>query len=116
MTMVEVTPPEAVRVAAREFGALGEETFLYEYGYGQRATVLRCSMGGCTLPGLFLERHTGTSTLTSDRLLILISAGRPRLPRNCASSGLKSGGLATITRGDDKAPHIAGWHAPPGVA
>ena len=34
MTMAEVTSPEAVRGAAREFDALGEEAFLYEYGYG----------------------------------------------------------------------------------
>ena len=33
MTMAEVTSPEAVRAAAREFDALGEDAFLYEYGY-----------------------------------------------------------------------------------
>jgi hypothetical protein len=32
--MAEVTSPEAVRAAAREFDALGEEAFLYEYGCG----------------------------------------------------------------------------------
>ena len=31
--MAEVTSPEAVRAAAREFNALGEEAFLYEYGF-----------------------------------------------------------------------------------
>ena len=34
MTMAEVTSPQAVRAAAREFDALGEEAFLYEYGFG----------------------------------------------------------------------------------
>lgn len=34
MTIAEVTSPEAVRAAAREFDALGEEAFLYEYGFG----------------------------------------------------------------------------------
>lgn len=34
MTVAEVTSPEAVRAAAREFDALGEEAFLYEYGFG----------------------------------------------------------------------------------
>ena len=32
--MAEVTSPEAVRAAAREFDALGEDAFLYEYGLG----------------------------------------------------------------------------------
>lgn len=40
MTMAEITSPEAVQAAAREFDALGEDAFLYEYGFGQRATVL----------------------------------------------------------------------------
>ena len=34
MTVSQVTSPEAVRAAAREFDALGEEAFLYEYGFG----------------------------------------------------------------------------------
>ena len=34
MTIAEVTSPEAVRAAAREFDALGEDAFLYEYGFG----------------------------------------------------------------------------------
>jgi len=34
MNIAEVTSPEAVRAAAREFDALGEEAFLYEYGFG----------------------------------------------------------------------------------
>lgn len=34
MTTAEVTSPDAVRAAAREFDALGEDAFLYEYGYG----------------------------------------------------------------------------------
>ena len=34
MTIAEVTSPEAVRAAAREFDALGEDAFLYEYGLG----------------------------------------------------------------------------------
>ena len=33
MTIAEVTSTEAVRAAAREFDALGEEAFLYEYGF-----------------------------------------------------------------------------------
>jgi hypothetical protein len=33
MTIPEVTSPAAVRAAAREFDALGEEAFLYEYGF-----------------------------------------------------------------------------------
>jgi hypothetical protein len=33
MTMAQVTSTEAVRAAAREFDALGEEAFLYEYGF-----------------------------------------------------------------------------------
>jgi 5-methylcytosine-specific restriction protein A len=32
--MAEVTSREAVRAAAREFDALGEEAFLYEYDFG----------------------------------------------------------------------------------
>jgi 5-methylcytosine-specific restriction protein A len=34
MTVSQVTSPEAVRAAAREFDALGEDAFLYEYGFG----------------------------------------------------------------------------------
>jgi len=34
MTIADVTSPEAVRAAAREFDALGEEAFLYEYDFG----------------------------------------------------------------------------------
>ena len=34
MNVAEVTSPEAVRAAAREFDALGEDAFLYEYGFG----------------------------------------------------------------------------------
>ena len=33
MTVSDVTSPEAVRAAAREFDALGEDAFLYEYGF-----------------------------------------------------------------------------------
>jgi hypothetical protein len=35
MTIAQVTCPAAVRAAAREFDALGEEAFLYEYGFGR---------------------------------------------------------------------------------
>ena len=34
MTMAEGTSQEAVRAAAREFDAHGEDAFLYEYDYG----------------------------------------------------------------------------------
>ncbi len=34
MTIAEVTSPEAVRAAAREYDALGEDAFLFEYGFG----------------------------------------------------------------------------------
>ena len=33
MTVSDVTSPEAVRAAAREFDALREDAFLYEYGF-----------------------------------------------------------------------------------
>lgn len=34
MGVADVTSPDAVRAAAREFEALGEDAFLYEYGFG----------------------------------------------------------------------------------
>ncbi len=34
MRVADVTSQEAVRAAAREYEALGEEAFLYEYGFG----------------------------------------------------------------------------------
>lgn len=53
-------------------------------------------MGGCTLPGLFLERPTGISTLTSGRLPILISGGLSGAAAKLRELGFEVQGL-----GDD---------------
>ena len=94
--MADISSAEAVRAAAREFDALGDEAFRYEYDFEPTSDCAVVVDGGLHPAGALLgaahgHQHPAIGPLSDSDL-----GGGRRLPRSCASSGLKSGGL-----GDD---------------
>jgi hypothetical protein len=77
MTMAEVTSPDAVRAAAREFDALGEDAFLDEYGYEPASDCVVVSDGRLYPAGALLGAAHGHQYPDIGPLTILSSVGCP---------------------------------------